>query len=100
MILAGFFSGSGMVTLYIQADVPFQVHCAGVFGAVSRTDWVCVVLIVLGVVLFLIGANYYNSLVGWLGVFLLVGGTVAMIVMYVYGILSKHANPVDKPQNV
>ena len=61
----------------------------------SRADWVFFCLLILGVILFLIGANYYNSLVGWLGVFLFVGSVVAWILLYVYNWL-KNRN-VQKP---
>jgi membrane-bound ClpP family serine protease len=61
----------------------------------SRADWVFFCLLILGVILFLIGANYYNSLVGWLGVFLFVGSIVAWILLYVYNWL-KNRN-IQKP---
>ena len=66
--------------------------------AVSREDWACVVLIILGIILFLVGANYYNSIVGWLGVFLFVGGILALIVLYVYNALTKQ-KAQNAPQN-
>jgi len=65
----------------------------------SREDWICVVLIIVGFLLFLVGANYYDSLVGWLGVFLFVGGIVALVVMYVYRVLSKHDSHAEAPLN-
>jgi len=37
----------------------------------------------------LYGANFYNSFVGWFGVFLFVGALVAWVVLYVYGVLFK-----------
>ena len=61
----------------------------------SRADWVFFCLLILGVILFLIGANYYNSVVGWLGVFLFVGSVVAWILLYVYTWLKKRN--VQKP---
>jgi predicted MFS family arabinose efflux permease len=64
----------------------------------SQEDWICVVAIILGVFLFLYGANYYNSIVGWLGVFLFVGGISALVVLYVYHTLAKPNAPVS-PQN-
>ena len=63
--------------------------------AVSREDWACLVLVILGVILFLVGANIYNSIVGWLGVFLFVSGVLAVIVLYVYHALTK---PKDQPE--
>jgi membrane-bound ClpP family serine protease len=62
---------------------------------VSREDWVCVGLIILGILLFLVGANYYDSVVGWLGAFLFIGGILILIVLYVYKALAKHS--VQKP---
>ena len=53
----------------------------------SQTDWICIGLALLGVFLFLYGANFYNAFVGWFGVFLFVGSIVAWIVLYVYGAL-------------
>lgn len=55
----------------------------------SRTDWTCLGLVLLGILLFLYGANFYNAFVGWFGVFLFVGAIVAWIVLYVYGALLK-----------
>jgi drug/metabolite transporter (DMT)-like permease len=68
-----------------------------VHGTVSWKDWICVALIVLGVVLFLIGSNIYNAYFGWAGVFLFVGGIVALIVMYIYNALK--AEQSAAPQN-
>jgi len=50
----------------------------------SRADWIFFGLLVLGIILFLIGSNYYNDAVGWLGVFLFFGSIVAWIMLYVY----------------
>jgi hypothetical protein len=58
----------------------------------SRADWVFFALIVLGAILFLIGANYWNDVVGWLGVFLFTGSIVVWVLVWVYGSLkSRHA---------
>jgi drug/metabolite transporter (DMT)-like permease len=61
--------------------------------AVSRQDWACAGLIVLGIILFLYGSKYYDNLVGWLGVFLVVGGLLALILLYVYNALSRLKGP-------
>jgi membrane-bound ClpP family serine protease len=71
------------------------VQFAEAFMSVSRTDWACLGLILLGIILFLIGANYYNAFAGWFGVFLFVGGVLAWIARYVYGMLVKRQ--VQKP---
>ena len=56
----------------------------------SREELICLSIIIFGFVLFLVGANYYNSYVGWTGVFLSVGGILAVVVLYVYRELTKH----------
>jgi hypothetical protein len=98
-MLFSVFSVCRTVTLYILANVTFSGLLSRSIWYMSREDWVCVVLIILGFLLFLVGANYYDSLVGWLGVFLFVGGIVALVVMYVYGVLSKHPSQAGAPQN-
>jgi hypothetical protein len=55
----------------------------------SWINWVCLGMIVLGVVLFLYGANYYDATVGWAGVYLVIIGIIAILVLYVYGELTK-----------
>ena len=60
---------------------------------VSQKDWGCGGLILLGIILFLYGANYYDNLLGWLGVFFLVGGILGLILLYVYRILNKSEVP-------
>lgn len=50
----------------------------------SWKDIVCVYIIVIGVVLFLYGSNYYDVLTGWTGVYLVIGGFFAEIILKVY----------------
>jgi FtsH-binding integral membrane protein len=66
----------------------------------SREDWACIGLIIFGIILFLIGANYYNPIVGWTGVFLFLGGILALIALYVYNILSKPELQKESPEEV
>ena len=50
-------------------------------------DWkglACFLVVILGVILFLYGANYYNNVVGWAGVYLFVGGIVAYVLLRVF----------------
>ena len=50
-------------------------------------DWeglACFLIVVLGIILFLYGANYYNNDVGWAGVYLFVGGIVAYVLLWVF----------------
>jgi membrane-bound ClpP family serine protease len=55
----------------------------------SWTNWMCLGLIVLGVMLFLYGANYYDATIGWSGVFLFIAGILAFLILYIYGELTK-----------
>jgi uncharacterized membrane protein len=55
----------------------------------SRINLACLVAVILGFVLFLYGANVYNAIVGWLGVYLLFGGILVFLVFYIYGELTK-----------
>jgi hypothetical protein len=48
-------------------------------------------IVVLGAVLFLYGANFYDATVGWIGVYLFFGGILVFLVLYVYGEWSKRA---------
>ncbi|MGA2308309.1 MAG: hypothetical protein ABSG57_02020 [Candidatus Bathyarchaeia archaeon] len=44
----------------------------------------CLFVVILGVILFLYGANYYDNIVGWTGVYLFVGGIVAYVLLRVF----------------
>ncbi len=55
----------------------------------SWKDLVCFGVIVLGIILFLYGSNYYNATVGWTGVSLIIGGFLAEIILQVYETLIK-----------
>jgi hypothetical protein len=41
----------------------------------------CLLVVVIGFVLFLYGANYYDAAIGWTGVGLFVGGIVLYVVL-------------------
>lgn len=58
-------------------------------GLTSWKDLVCLGAIALGIVLFLYGSNYYDAVVGWIGVCFMFGGFLAEIVLRVYGALIK-----------
>jgi hypothetical protein len=49
----------------------------------SWKEIVCVCVIVIGIILFLYGANYYNAVIGWTGFSLMIGGFFAEIVFKV-----------------
>jgi len=44
----------------------------------------CVCVIVMGAILFLYGANYYNAMIGWTGFSLMIGGFFAGIIFKIY----------------
>jgi hypothetical protein len=48
-----------------------------------RRDLVLLFLVILGLVLFLYGANYYNATVGWTGVGLIAAGCFGYIALKV-----------------
>ncbi len=52
-------------------------------------------MVLLGFALFLCGANFYATVVGWIGVGLFFGGILTFLVLYIYGELKK--TEVQKP---
>ena len=55
----------------------------------SWTDWTLLGLFILGFLLFLYGANTYNSVVGYGGVYLLIGSIAAYLIIYIFKELTK-----------
>ncbi len=55
----------------------------------SWIDWACLGIFILGLLLFIYGANIYNAIVGYTGVFLFIGAIVAYLIMYIYKGLNK-----------
>jgi hypothetical protein len=55
----------------------------------SRTDWACLSAVIFGFALFLYGANVFNAVVGWVGVYFFFGGILVFLVLYIYGELTK-----------
>jgi len=55
----------------------------------SWTDWLCLVVGILGFALFLYGANVFNAVIGWVGVYLFFGGILSFLVLYIYKELKK-----------
>jgi hypothetical protein len=51
--------------------------------------WFLVLVAIVGILLFLYGANYYDPVVGWVGVSLLAASIVGLLVLYVHGELAK-----------
>jgi hypothetical protein len=58
----------------------------------SWKDTICLSIIVVGVILFLYGSNYYNAAVGWTGVYLIFGGVLAELILKVYEGIIKRKN--------
>ena len=63
---------------------------------VSWVNWLCIALVIVGSVLFLVGANTYNAIVGWTGVYIFIGGILIYLVFYLYAELKKR-DPAQKP---
>jgi hypothetical protein len=55
----------------------------------SWTDWGCLGIFLLGFLLFLVGANIYNAVVGYSGIYLFIGAIAAYLIIYVYKELNK-----------
>lgn len=70
----------GVVRRIIQ---PWDLIC------MSQKDLICLILAILGVVLFLYGSNYYNAIVGWSGVFLVAAALLAEVALEVYAYIRK-----------
>jgi hypothetical protein len=55
----------------------------------SWTDWSLLVVFIAGFLLFLYGANTYNAIVGYSGIYLFIGSIAAYLIIYIYKELSK-----------
>jgi len=55
----------------------------------SYTDWVLLGLFIAGFLLFLYGANTYNAIVGYGGIYLFIGSIVAYLVLYIFKEITK-----------
>jgi hypothetical protein len=55
----------------------------------SWKDVVCLFVVIVGIVFFMYGSNYYDETTGWSGVYLVVAGFFAEIVLKVYESLTK-----------
>jgi hypothetical protein len=58
----------------------------------SWTDWSLLVVFIAGFLLFLYGANTYNAIVGYSGIYLFIGSIAAYLIIYIYKELSKRNN--------
>ena len=48
------------------------------------TGWACLGSVILGLVLVLYGANFYDAVIGWVGVYLFFGGILVFLGLYIY----------------
>lgn len=54
-----------------------------------RIDLACLGMVIFGFSLFLYGANFYQAVVGWVGVYLIIGGALVFLLFYIYNELTK-----------
>ena len=59
----------------------------------SWTDWTLLGIFIAGFLLFLYGANTYNAVIGYSGVYLSIGSIATYIIIYVYRELTKKPAP-------
>jgi len=68
----------------------------------SYINWLSFFLVILGIALFLVGANIYNAFVGWAGVYMVIGGILLYVCVYLYVELRKKGSAKEvapQPQN-
>lgn len=58
-------------------------------SSMSKTDWALVIVFIIGFLLFLYGANIYNPVVGYAGIYLFIGSIAAYLIIYIYRELTK-----------
>ena len=56
----------------------------------SWTDIACLVLVIAGIVLFLYGANAYDSAVGYTGIGFFVSGLIVYVALQAYASMTKN----------
>ena len=62
----------------------------------SWTDWTILGVFIIGFLLFLYGANTYNAIIGYTGVYLFIGSIAAYLILYLYKEVIKKP-PVQNP---
>lgn len=55
----------------------------------SWKDLICLCTVTVGLVLFLYGANYFDALIGWTGVYVVIAGLFVEIVLTILESLKK-----------
>jgi membrane-bound ClpP family serine protease len=61
----------------------------------SWKDIVCVILVILGIVLFLYGSNAYDAVAGYAGIGLFIGGIVLYAVLQAYKAVLKNSEKLE-----
>lgn len=89
------FVASSQITVDIGKSIYFEVinGLDSYVGCKMRLqDVTCLLVFIVGVALFLYGANYYDAFVGWTGVALMAGGFFAEVFLKIYEVMSKREN--------
>jgi len=58
----------------------------------SWINWVLLAVLITGFIFFLYGANIYNSIFGYSGIYLSIGAIAAYLIHYIYKELNKKAS--------
>lgn len=58
----------------------------------SWKDLACLSVIILGVIMFLYGANYYDASIGWAGVYIVIIGLIARVILIAWDKFGKSDN--------
>jgi hypothetical protein len=75
------------VNLYIPSRALNAPYSRG--KLMSWTDWALLVAFIVGFILFLYGANTYNAIVGYSGIYLFIGSIAVYLVLYIYHEVTK-----------
>jgi hypothetical protein len=62
-------------------------------GCMAWKDLACLSVIILGVIMFLYGANYYDASIGWAGVYIIIIGLIARVILIVWDRFRKSDSP-------
>jgi multisubunit Na+/H+ antiporter MnhB subunit len=62
----------------------------------SRIDWAFLVVFIIGFILFLYGANHYDAVIGYTGVYLFIGSIAAYLILYIYKEITKKSPPESR----
>jgi len=55
----------------------------------SRIDWTLLGLFIVGFLLFLYGANTYDAVVGYSGIYLFIGAIAAYLIIFIFKEVTK-----------